>query len=665
MKALKILGVVFGLVIVAMGVMLAVGIPGGFITGVIEDRVRKETGYQLDINGGTNLKLWPLTVVTLSDVALYDPKDTSVSQRFRAQSIRAELSLRSLLAGNPRVREINIVRPVVNVAMARERTRQLTTTQKSTASLDDVPLAVDRIVVSDATIVFKDPRNRVENRLEKINVKALASPGRKLDVTADARSGDQAFKLEAKATIPTGPVDSMTLPVEFKAEAPGLLPQALSGNGEVKFSGTTVTINSLSGMLGNARFSGYASVEATTKPLVKVNLDFKQLDIDAPAAVAGKPVGEGWSTEAIKLDGLNYVDADFQVSAAELNVGTFKLAPAKIEGSLSSGIVRMTLSELGLYDGKAAAGLALDASIPSPIFALRAELRGVRALPLLKSAGDFDRLDGRMQAQIDVRSTGRNQREMIGNLSGTTTVDFRDGQILGINIAQMIRNLTSSTLSGWQEDGVQSTDLSELHASFRIEKGKAETTDMRVAGPLVRVTGTGAADLNTKTLAFRVEPKLVMTTQGQGSTVADPIGLGVPVIVEGPWNAPKMYPDMAGILDNPEAAFGKLRELGQGLFGPNFLGGSTNGQPGQPGQGNKVIESIGSIIQGLAGRTGGNQNQGGVPAPQAAQPAPGTSPQASPGTAPQEAAPAPAPAQRPSQDAQGQIDNVIRQLFGR
>ena len=198
---------------------------------------------------------------------------------------------------------------------------------------------------------------------------------------------------------------------------------------------------------------------------------------------------------------------------------------------------------------------------------MRADLRGVRALPLLTSAADFTSLDGKMQAQLDVRTTGRSPREMIANLSGTTNVDFQDGQIRGLNVAQMIRNLTSSTLSGWQEDEAQTTDLTELHANFRIEKGKAETSDLRLAGPLVRITGAGTTDLNTKTLSFRIEPKLVMTTQGQGSTVADPIGLGVPVIMEGPWSAPRIYPDMAGILDNPDAAFAKLRELGQGLFG--------------------------------------------------------------------------------------------------
>lgn len=655
MKALKIFGAVLGLLIVVVGVTLAVGVPGGFITSTIEEQVEKETGYQLDINGGATIKLWPLTAVTLSDVALYDPKVRDISERFRAEEIRAELSLRGLLTGNPRVRELSILRPTVNLPMARERSRTVSAGTKSSASLDEMPVPIDRVRVSDATIVFKDPRHRVETRVKNVNVTAIAAGERKLDVTADAAAGDQTFKLEAKATIPTGPVDGMTMPIDFTLEAPGMLPHALSGNGEVKLSGNTVTINSLTGMLGTARFSGYASIEATTKPLVKVNLDFKQLDIDAPSAVSSSPSTQtqGWSDEIVRLDGLNYVDAEFQVSAAELNIGTLRLSPAKIEGSLASGIVKMTLSELGLYDGRAAVGLALDASIATPIYALRADLRGVRALPLLTSAADFTSLDGRMQAQFDIRTTGRSQREMIANLSGTANADFQDGQIRGINVAQMIRNLTSTTLSGWQENEIQSTDLTELRASFRIQNGKAETADLRLAGPLVRVAGAGTTDLTTKSLAFRLEPKLVMTTEGQGSTVVDPVGLGVPVIMEGPWNAPRIYPDMAGILDNPDAAFAKLRELGQGLFGPGLLGGQSGGQPGQSGQeGGKLIDNLGTIIQGLAGGSNSNQGQSGAGATQ-----PGQQP-----SAPQAAPPG---QRQPSQDTSTQIDTIIRQLFGR
>ena len=88
------------------------------------------------------------------------------------------------------------------------------------------------------------------------------------------------------------------------------------------------------------------------------------------------------------------------------------------------------------------------------------------------------------------------------------------------------------------------------------------------------MTGAGTIDLGTKMLAFRVEPKLVMTTEGQGRA-ADPVGLGIPVMIDGPWAEPRIYPDMAGILDNPDAAYAKLKEMGKGLFGPAAAGSAT------------------------------------------------------------------------------------------
>ena len=216
----------------------------------------------------------------------------------------------------------------------------------------------------------------------------------------------------------------------------------------------------------------------------------------------------------------------------------------------------------------------------------------MRALPLLKGLADFDKLDGKMQTKISVRSTGNNQRAIMAGLQGTTFVVFQDGAIKGLNVAQMIRSLTSSTLSGWQEGKEQTTDLTQLSASFKIDKGQAVTTDLNLVGPLVRMTGVGTIALDTKQIGFRVEPKLVMTTEGQGRA-GDPVGFGIPVMIEGPWGAPKIYPDMQGILDNPDAAYAKLKEMGKGLFGPNggglgaalggLLGGQQGAAGGQPG----------------------------------------------------------------------------------
>ena len=42
--------------------------------------------------------------------------------------------------------------------------------------------------------------------------------------------------------------------------------------------------------------------------------------------------------------------------------------------------------------------------------------------------------------------------------------------------------------------------------------------------------------------------------------IAEECGLPIiPVVIDGPWAEPRVYPDMAGILDNPDAAYAKLK----------------------------------------------------------------------------------------------------------
>src|SRR5262249_21140608 len=252
----------------------------------------------------------------------------------------------------------------------------------------------------------------------------------------------------------------------------------------------------------------------------------------------------------------------------ELDIGGAQFVPAAVDATLAAGVMKASFSNLGAYDGQASGEIIVDASSGSPTYAMHSDIVGVRALPLLQNLADFDRADGRMQAKIAARSAGASQHAIMSNLAGTAFVIFQDGAIRGLNVAQMIRSLTASPLNGWQEQREQATDLTQMSASFKIDRGQAVTTDLHLLGPLVRGTGAGTIAPGTKMMGFRVEPKLVMTTEGQGRT-ADPVGFGIPVMIEGPWWQPRIYPDMQGMLDNPDAAYAKLREMGKGLFGPN------------------------------------------------------------------------------------------------
>ena len=184
------------------------------------------------------------------------------------------------------------------------------------------------------------------------------------------------------------------------------------------------------------------------------------------------------------------------------------------------------------------------------------------------------------------------------------------------------------------------------------------------------MTGAGTIDLGTRQIGFRVEPKLVMTTEGQGRA-GDPVGFGIPVMIEGPWTEPRIYPDMQGILDNPDAAYARLKELGKGLFGPDgaglgglggLLGGAQGGtgtpaairrKPAAPTArpailGGQLGETIGNLLQqGLNGGLG----QSGAARPQPTrQPTPKPRPQPFPAQRPLPSRPRPRPrrASRPS-----------------
>jgi AsmA protein len=649
MRALKIAGAAIAAMIVIVALLLVIGILSGFLTSEIQARVERETGYRLTIAGSARIGVWPQFNVTLNDVTLENPGDRDTSARLTVGSVRADVTLASVWSGHPQITDLVIVRPVLNVPLLRERIRTANASANPAASAsehDGNALAIDRVTITDGAIAFSNLRDRVEGRIEGINADATIGGDRRIKVTGSARAGEHPLKFEIKATMPAPPMERQNIPVELTFDAPGVLQAPLSAKAEVRRNGPVIMINGLTGTLGDGAFNGWASVDVANKPLVKLDLDFQRLDVatpQGPTASSPSQASQPWSNASIELIGMNYVDAQLRVSAAELNLGEAHFAPVAIDTALTNGVLKSGFPNLGAYGGQVSGQLTVDASSGNPTYALSSDLLGVRALPLLRAVADFDKLDGKLQAKIAARSRGTSQRAIMSNLGGTVFANFQDGEIRGLNVARMIRSLTSGTLSGWQETREQTTDLTQLSASFRIETGQATTSDLNLVGPLVKMTGAGTIDLAGKTLAFRVEPKLVMTTEGQGRS-GDPVGLSIPVVIDGPWAEPRIYPDIAGILDNPDAAYAKLKEMGKGLFAPGGgLGGSGSGGNGQSDSLGKLGETLGNLLQqGLS--------QGRNIPPPSAPPTPAAPPAQNDPSHPQDSQP---------------MNDVLRQLFNR
>jgi AsmA protein len=526
-----------------------------------------------------------------------------------ADGARVSLSLMSLLAGRPAITELTVTRPLIRVTLARESSNRSNNAPAparqsgSGGAAASMPaFTVDRLTVEDGTVIMSNTRDRYEMRIDRIAATgSLNSADARLDVRANV--GDQPIQLQANAKTPFAGLDGASVPIEISFEAPGFLDDKVTGTADVRAGASVFRINGLAGRIGTSRLNGWASVDFSGKPMIKADFDVERLALAASSASSGRnspssqrprakssTANASWSGQEIRLIGLNYVDADVQLSAMELNVGSVRASPVSVHATLANGILDVALSPSRLYGGEVQATVSVNAADEPPVHALHVDLNGVRALPLLSDLGDFGSLDGRLQSKIDVKASGNSQNAVISSLAGTADVRIQDGQILGINVAKMIRTLTARTLLGWEDNRTESTDLTELSALFQVQEGRAQTTNLRLLGPLVRVTGSGTIDLNSKTLQFKLDPKLVASLEGQGGS-SNPLGFGVPVNIEGSWSDPRIYPDVAGILSDPDGAYAKLHALGQGLFG--------KGESQSGGGNNAGGNAVDTLMQGL------------------------------------------------------------------
>jgi AsmA protein len=186
-------------------------------------------------------------------------------------------------------------------------------------------------------------------------------------------------------------------------------------------------------------------------------------------------------------------------------------------------------------------------------------------------------------------------------LTGSAQFKFSDGALLGLNVAKMLRSLTTGVLTGWQFKQEARTAFSTFSASFKLADGQAQTDDLRLIGPLVSMGGAGTINIPNESLKLRVNPFMLASVEGTAGKKST-LGFPVPIAVTGPWDEPFFYPDIPGILENPVAAYKQLNKLGGGLIAvPAKMFGIDTGEGGLVEKG---VALPGAITKGVVGGIG-------------------------------------------------------------
>ncbi|WP_417471213.1 AsmA family protein [Maricaulis sp.] len=314
----------------------------------------------------------------------------------------------------------------------------------------------------------------------------------------------------------------------------------------IALTANSIQLDDVSGS-GNVTLNLDAARPALSGALTLATVDVTPFLPEAPAETPANAAGlQPWSEAPIDFAGLGLVDADLRLTVGLLKFRDIEVSDASLRLQLVNSRMEANLTQISLYEGSGSASVVVNARRSTPSYSLRADLSGLDAQPFLDAVAGFDRLRGTGAVDFAFNASGRSQAAIMQSLAGNGEFSFADGAITGINIAQTIRNVSSFLSGSSNATSTDSetpaatgesaeTDFSALTGTFTATAGRLTNQDLLLLSPLLRVTGSGWANLPDQTIDYRLQPRAVASIQGQGGD-RDLQGITVPVRIRGTFN---------------------------------------------------------------------------------------------------------------------------------
>jgi len=397
---------------------------------------------------------------------------------------------------------------------------------------------------------------------------ALRLPG--FEATLDSRGAQRQLAATLKANLLLKQAQAATsgkngagTPASITADAltlqsliqnPGLQPLKIDAKGSASASAERAAWT-LSGDINGGVFNtdGTALLGGAV-PKVSAKARFDTLDLnrlllnpalaDAPAEAGAAPAKNApAAAEAdtpVDLSALRSLDGQFSLQATNFAAQRYRVAAARIDATLNSGVLRVTTLQGKVWGGSIDASALAEAATGRVGF--KGTASGININSALKDVAAKDWMDGTGRVAMDVEATGRSVNALKSKLQGQMALQLRDGAIKGINLAKSLRQAKAAI--GLQQDAVQKasetekTDFSEMSASFQIANGVASNKDLDVKSPFLRLVGEGAIDIGQSRIDYLARATVTGTSKGQdGADLAALKGLQVPVRLSGPFAA--------------------------------------------------------------------------------------------------------------------------------
>lgn len=586
---LRLFGVVFGLV--ALVVVVLFLLPAERIAHLATQQFEASTGRALHVGGTVRPSVWPVLGVSVSEVSLANADWSSEGPMLQAASLDVGVDLAALVGGDIKVQRMEFRSP--RILLERHADGRGNWEIALSAAGVDGPaqgaagtqrnIALERAEITDASVTFVDhgtgmtyalsaldaelrmpdfagPANLsgrgmlggqplelalgigglegfIAGRVVPLRVEA-ALAGTQLDF--DGRAGLQPLAAEGRANIRLGSLSALMAALgQDGADLPAAV-GAVSLAGQVTVAPTgSVHLREAQIDLGSNRLNGAADLTLDgPRPRLAAQLSAGALDF---AALAGGNGGggsaqPGWPREAIDVSALSAMDAEVLFSAASVDLGMTRAGTTRMLMTLDRARAVFDFRELRLFEGLVVGEFVVNGRSGLSVGGnLRAN--GLNLLPLLRETAGFERLAGTGDAELRFLGVGNSIDAIMRSLSGQGAIQFGRGEIIGFDLAGMLRTLDMSYMGEGNR-----TIFDSITGSFAIEGGVLRNEDLQLTATAVRAGGRGVVNLGAQTLDYRVTPVALAGEDGTG-------GLRVPLLVTGPWSEPRFRLDLEGLAE--------------------------------------------------------------------------------------------------------------------
>ena len=586
------------LIAMCIGLAILIGaalflIPTQRIANLAAEQFQTATGRSLSFGGDVKPSFYPVIGATAQNVSIGNPDWAGSGAMVQAAEMDIGLNLVALLRGDIEVQRVILQSPnlhLIRDAEGRANWDFTTDHSHADAATDDtapasarrarnVSLAEARII--NGTMRFDDTPSGRELRLTGVDatlrMPALSGPA---DLRATGQMNGQPFEVTANTDNAEGflsgavtqimldttaagasitfagrlGLEDLALEGQLAAHVPALRPLLqLAGevggdldtaflplglNGQVtRTSDGRLFAREAQFRAGGIRLSGAADlVPGEARPRLTGQFTGDVLDLRSSAgangaAAASDTPAAGWSRAPIDASGLGALDADISITLNGLRTDLTTLGRTRLGLSIDRARAVAEFREVALFGGQLAgefvmnnrSGLSVGGNL---------RFRGIELLPLLTEMAEFQRIQGQANLDVQFLGVGNSVHAIMNSLRGDGRIDFSQGEIIGFDLAGMLRNLDMSYMGEQNR-----TVYDQITGTFTMSDGVLRNSDLRLDASRFSVTGQGAVGLGTRNLDYRIVPAAVHGDET----------LRVPLMITGPWDAPRFRLDMEAL----------------------------------------------------------------------------------------------------------------------